>query len=409
MLKNIPVSSLVPGMYLHQITSSWLDHSFWKKSFLVDADDIEKIKISGINSVVIDLEKGLTPCNDREAASADIPVSQSVDDRPSDERGLFPVKKRGKSVAAEMEPAKHLLASAGRQMKTVFHQFRSDKVVSTAKLMPLADAIGASVIRNPHALASMVRLKQHDTYTHMHSVAVCALMVGLAVELGLDDQAIRIAGAAGLMHDLGKAFMPLSVLNKPAQLTREEYEIAKQHPQDGWNLLQLGDIHSGVLDVILHHHEKFDGSGYPDQLAGNQISLLARMAAVCDVYDAVTSDRPYKKAWAPANALVDMTTWDDHFDKEVLVAFARYMGVYPVGSLVRLKSGYLAVVLDQNRDSPSRPIVKKFFSLNSDQPIYPEVLNLAKARNADQIEQAEDSHEWNLPRLNDHWLNHRDI
>jgi putative nucleotidyltransferase with HDIG domain len=406
MLKRVPVASLIPGMFIHEMKGNWLDHPFWRKSFILNVRDITSLKDSGIEAVIINIDMGLNSADENLLEVTDLPGSVVEIKRTSNQACLAASDKPNRSVAAEIRYAKRLLASATRQMKTVFDRVRTDRSVPTAALMPLVDSISASVIRNPRALVSLVRLKEHDTYTHMHSVAVCALMVGLAMELDLDEQTTRTAGAAGLMHDIGKALMPLVVLNKPDSLTVEEYAIAKKHPHDGWNLLRNASLQSGVLDVVLHHHEKFDGSGYPDQLRGDGISLLARMGAVCDVYDAVTSDRPYKKAWPPATALLSMTSWENHFDKEILAAFVRYMGTYPVGSLVRLKSGYLAVVLDQNREALSCPIVKKFFSLKSKQPIFPQVLNLAKARGADQVAQPEDPAVWNLPQLNELWPSH---
>jgi HD-GYP domain-containing protein (c-di-GMP phosphodiesterase class II) len=393
-------------MFLHEIKGNWLNHPFWKKSFILDSSDIEKLIDSEIESVIIDVDKGLKAVDLNNLEITVLPDGVAGNEHKTDQARPIRSKKITRSVAAEIEHAKHLLVSATRQMKSVFQKIRADKTVSAAALMPLVDSIIASVIRSPSALASLVRLKDHDTYTHMHSVAVCALMVGLAVELELDEQTTRTAGAAGLMHDIGKALMPLAVLNKPDRLTAEEFEIAKLHSRDGWNLVQTERLQTGILDVILHHHEKLDGSGYPDHLEGHEISMLARMGAVCDVYDAVTSDRPYKKAWPPASALLKMKTWENHFDNEIFAAFVHYMGFYPVGSLVRLKSGYLAVVLDQNRNALSRPIVKKFFSLKSQQPIFPEILNLAKARAADQVAQPEDPAEWDLPQVNALWLNH---
>jgi putative nucleotidyltransferase with HDIG domain len=406
MLESVPVASLIPGMFLHQINGNWLDHPFWKKSFILDINDINQLKDSKIEAVIIDLDKGMKSAAQNHLEIADHPRDVAGNERISDPVHPAATKNPGQSVSSEMRRAKHLLVAATRQMKMVFDKVRTENTVSTEALMPLVDSISASVIRNPRALVSLVRLKEHDTYTHMHSVAVCALMVGLAVELNLDERTTRTAGAAGLMHDIGKALMPFAILNKPDRLTVEEYTIAQRHSQDGWNILQNASLQSGVLDVVLHHHEKIDGSGYPDQLEGNQISLLAKMGAVCDVYDAVTSDRPYKKAWAPGRALTTMRSWENHFDTEILAAFVRYMGTYPVGSLVRLKSGYLAVVLDQNREAPNCPVVKKFFSLASKQPIFPLVLNLTKARGADQIAQTEDPAEWNLPQLNELWVNH---
>jgi HD-GYP domain-containing protein (c-di-GMP phosphodiesterase class II) len=136
---------------------------------------------------------------------------------------------------------------------------------------------------------------------------------------------------AGLMHDLGKALMPMDVLNKPGKLTDAEFAIIKSHPVEGHRLLLTGqDVDPLVLDVCLHHHEKTDGSGYPKGLKGDEISLFAKMGAVCDVYDAITSNRPYKSGWDPAESLRKMAEWaNGHFDGKVFQAFVKESGYLP--------------------------------------------------------------------------------
>ena len=172
----------------------------------------------------------------------------------------------------------------------------------------------------------------------MHSVAVCALMVALSHHLNLDEDQTHEAGLAGLLHDLGKASMPSEVLLKPGKLTVEEFDIMKSHPAEGHRLLLESGFEGAVpLDVVLHHHERVDGSGYPHGLKGDQISIYSKMGAVCDVYDAITSNRPYKAGWEPADSIKRMGEWcEAQYDKDVFQAFVSSVGIYPVGSLVRL-------------------------------------------------------------------------
>ncbi|MEZ4758150.1 MAG: HD domain-containing phosphohydrolase [Flavobacteriales bacterium] len=133
----------------------------------------------------------------------------------------------------------------------------------------------------PRRSSSLARLKTADDYTYMHSVAVCALMVALARQLGLSDAHTRTAGMAGLLHDLGKAAIPMAVLNKPGKLTDAEFTVVRSHPVEGYHMLKEGGgVEAAVLDACLHHHEKIDGTGYPDKLKGDKISLIARMAAI---------------------------------------------------------------------------------------------------------------------------------
>lgn len=405
MLKTISISSLRPGMFMHALDGRWFDHPFWKSSFLLSAQDIKKLAASGVESVVIDTDKGLI--KDEDEAKPDLSgVAHPQPGENANEKAIpVAVLPPRKSVADEIGRAKQIFGSACDEMKLVFRQARLGKAVSMPAMLSIVENVAASLARNPYALTSVARLKQHDLYTHMHSVATCALMTALATVLGHNEQSIAEAGIAGLLHDIGKAVMPLDVINKPGKLSPQEFEIAKKHPKDGWAMLHSIDLSADVLDVVLLHHEKFDGSGYPQGLSGAAIPLLARMGAICDVYDAVTSERSYKAAWHPTVALRNMSSWEGHFDKSIFASFVRTVGIYPVGVLVRLESGFLAVVLDQNETSLCAPIVKTFFSLKTNQPTIPRVVDLGKHQ-ADRIVAIEDQKRSDLSHMTELWLNH---
>jgi HD-GYP domain-containing protein (c-di-GMP phosphodiesterase class II) len=241
----------------------------------------------------------------------------------------------------------------------------------------------------------------------MHSVAVCALMVALAQQLKLNALDTREAGLAGLVHDLGKAMMPLEVLNKPGALTPAEFAIMKSHPQAGHQMLVEGQGVGPIpLDVCLHHHEKINGRGYPHGLQGDEISLFARMGAVCDVYDAITSNRPYKAGWDPGDSIQKMAQWakDGHFDEAIFQAFVKSIGIYPTGALVKLKSGRLGVVVEQGTRSLLTPTVKVFFSTKSNEPITPVLLDLSDPKVTDQIVSRESVASWGFKNLDQFWM-----
>ncbi len=404
MLKRISVNQLTLGMHLKEFCGSYLDHPFWRTGFvLTQKKDLTAILTSSIKEVWIDCDKGL-----------DVAVGQCVASEVEDEtlveeqqkqvaqgqRQIAPV-----SAAVEIERASKICRQSKQAVVSMFEEARMGNAVDVGGAKQLVEEINDSVARNPGALISLARLKTADDYTYMHSVAVCAMMVALAKQMGLDEVQTRSAGLAGLLHDLGKAVMPMDVLNKPGKLTDAEFVIIKGHPVEGHKMLTTGaNVDPLALEVCLHHHEKMDGSGYPDGLKGDEISQFAKMGAVCDVYDAITSNRPYKSGWDPAESLRKMAEWaNGHFDPNVFQAFVKSMGIYPVGSLVKLTSGRIGVVIEQTAKSLTTPSVKVFFSTKSNMRIPPVIVNLSVADTKEKIVGREDPAKWRFPDLNELW------
>jgi HD-GYP domain-containing protein (c-di-GMP phosphodiesterase class II) len=276
-------------MYLHALEGNWLDHPFWRNGFLINDDrTLRKLQECGVQHAFIDVVKGADA-----PAAATGPVAASAAPPPAP-RPPAPKAERV-SLAEEVRYATKLRARSAQAMRDLFGEARMGKAIDAGESAALVNDVAESIDRHPDAFRSLARLKNADEYTYMHSVAVCALMVSLGRAVGLDEAQCREAGLAGMLHDLGKALMPQEILNKPGKLTPEEFDIIKTHPKRGYELLTgAKDMPAGVLDVCLHHHERIDGTGYPDRLPNDKITLFARMGAICDVYEAVTSDRPYK-------------------------------------------------------------------------------------------------------------------
>ncbi len=418
MLKRIHIQHLTLGMYLHEFCGSWMDHPFWRVKFLLkDPKDLARIQATAIQEIWIDTDKGLdvaegTASMSREEVDAQIETDFSrLEELPPVKVKLPsppPPPKRDRKPAdmhSELKMAAAICVKSKEAVVSMFNEARMGRAVDSAGAQSLVEEISDSVTRNPGALISLARLKTADDYTYMHSVAVCALMVALAKQLKLKEDQQRLAGMAGLLHDLGKAAIPLAVLNKPGKLTDQEFTVVRSHPVEGFHMLKEGgNVPDAVLDACLHHHEKVDGSGYPDKLAGEGISVIARMTAICDVYDAITSDRPYKRGWDPAESLRRMAEWTkDHFDARIFQAFVKSIGIYPVGSLVRLTSGRIGIVTEQSPTALTTPIVKVFFSTKSDLRIPPEVVNLAAPDCNEKIVAREDPEKWRFPDLDELW------
>jgi putative nucleotidyltransferase with HDIG domain len=416
MLKKIKSSQLRQGMYLHELCSSWISSPFWQKSFLIDdVDQIRQIVEAKILEAWIDTGKGLDVAVEEvqlaqheltEPEPTQVPLVATESAQPTQSPVKFdaiqPV-----SMEAELGQAAMIVGKSKKAVFSMFTEARMGNAIEAKNAMPLVEEIASSVMRNPGALIGLVRLKNADDYTYMHSVAVCALMIALSRMLGLDDQQTREAGLAGLLHDIGKMAVPNGILNKPGKLTEEEFHAVKGHPSAGHKmLLEAQGISAIALDVCLHHHEKMDGTGYPEGLSGDQISLFAKMGAVCDVYDAITSNRPYKQGWCPAESLKRMSEWSKgHFDQTVFMAFVKSIGIYPVGTLVRLHSGRLGVVVEQQAGkSLMLPKVRVFYSTKANAYIPPLLLDLAGPGLQDRILSREDASTWDLKDIDRFWL-----
>jgi putative nucleotidyltransferase with HDIG domain len=402
-LKRVPTESLRVGMFVQEFCGPWIDHPFWRERFVIaDEADLGTIIDSPIREVVIDSSKGL----DVDAAQG-APADRSGPDAPPPAARPTAAAPRPRAFdkEEELERAARIITDSREVVAMMFGEARLGGIGDVGEALAAVDNIADSVARHPMALIGLARLKSADDYTYMHSVAVSALMVALARTLRLSEDEVRVAGMAGLLHDVGKAQIPLEVLNKPGSLDDGEWNLMRSHPERGHRVLQdTKGAADPVLDAVLHHHEKIDGTGYPHRLPAGQIARLAGMTAVCDVYDAITSNRPYKAGWQPTVAIRKMKEWaGGHLDESLYKAFVKTVGIYPVGSLVRLQSQRLAVVIDHDPEHLLRPTVKAFFSLRSNMHIPPVQIALGMKSAADRIVGIEDPAAHGLSRVDEIW------
>ena len=397
MLKKIDSSQLRVGMAIHDLDCGWMEHPFVRARFvLTSEDEIRKIVQAGIRGVIIDCSRGLDV-----AEAPTLAETQAQTEKEVAEIAARPVKPARTTLADEMQRAVNIRRQAVGLVRTVMQDARLGKAVELDNVSPVVQNITESILRNSGALMGLLRIKTKDDYTFLHSVSVCTLLVAFCRSRGMDDETIYQAGIGGLLHDTGKALVPDHILNKAGRLTDEEFEIIRKHPRDGYDILrQTPEIGQIPLDITLHHHERRDGSGYPDRQAEGQISELAQMAAIVDVYDAITSDRCYHKGMPAADALRKIYEWSKfHFSPTLTQEFMRCVGIYPVGTMVMLESGRLGVVVEPHESNLLTPKVNVFFNTRSQTYIRPELLDLSRALGfggGDKIVRHESPEKWRV-------------
>ncbi|ABF08701.1 HD-GYP domain-containing protein [Cupriavidus metallidurans] len=379
MLRRIKAEQLQVGMFVSRLGGPWINHPFWRSRFLVSSDEqIEQILAANVQDVWIDILKGRNLPMQSTPEVAD----SEVDAQP--ESGF----------EDELEHARELIKSGRAVIGSIFNDVRMGHALETNGALLLVDSASTSLSRHSQALLAMARLKAKDDYTYLHSYSVCALMIAVGRTLKLPDGEVRELGLAGLVHDIGKLTLPESLLMKAGDLSPAEYEQMRRHPSAGYRILNEARLYTNIpLDVCVHHHERVDGKGYPFGLFESEISVHAKIAAICDTYDSLTSPRPNHLAWSPARAMEYIAVRvDTLFDRRVFKAFTRTVGIYPLGTVLRLRSGRLAVVCGQNANEPLRPRVMTFYSVSQSAPLPHEVLDLTQSE--DSVIAFEDARQW---------------
>lgn len=241
---------------------------------------------------------------------------------------------------------------------------RLEEIISKNELIagikPFISNIVDGVIENPDVVYNMNRLYGHHEYTYMHSVNVCILSVCIGVKLNLNHSSLIELGSAGILHDIGKKYVPIEILDKQGKLTKEEFELIQMHPEYGYRMLTESQIISSVTRAaVLQHHERFDGSGYPKGLKGKKITLFGRILAIADTYDAMTSDRAYRTAFLPSET-IEYLMGDGNrlYDSQLIEYFLKCIAVYPLGSCVELSDGTIGIVIQNYSDCILRPQIR---------------------------------------------------
>ncbi len=416
-LKHILTSQVELGMYIHGFQGNWLSHPFWRAHFIVADDDrLRTLRNSKLDAVIIDTDRGtdvasreaVNPASTRPASPIRSPSSSA---RPANGRAYAAMAPRTRPVSnasafrsgpvpvtREFGNARRTADKARKVISRIFLEARHGNAPRVSEVAPVVEDIHASIQRNPYAFSGLMRCKAEHEIIYQHMLSVSALMISLARQMKMTPNETRLAGMAGLLLDIGASRIGVDLNAIAGRIDRIDPATWHQHTTIGRDLLEAaGDVPDEVLRVVMRHHERIDGSGFPQALTDTNIDIYSRMAAVCDTYDHIVSGALDEGSVDPAEAMHRLMQMKEGFDAEVLARFVEALGVYPVGSFVLLRSGRIAMVIDQNPSEPATPTVRAFYSLAMHKRIGAKTIVLSNCYGEDSITGIADLEGLDLP------------
>ena len=389
--QKLALSELKIGMYVLSVLAKNKDVSIKSEGYISKQSQITRLQSLDITHVVIDPTK--TKIAEK---SVNVVELETVDDFENTEKKHEQAHKA--SLDGELLKAQKLYTNAKDLQKKLIESISNKQPISIETVKENTNEFINSIFRNQDALLCMLQLRIKDDYLMEHSLNVSILMGIFCKHLKIERSITEELVLGAFLHDLGKVLIPDHILHKPGKLSEEEYDIMKQHVNFGVKLLKsLSNIPDLALSMVQDHHERLNGTGYPNQLSGEQLSQYSRMIAIVDCYDAMTAERIYKSGMQPIQAFKILTKEaSNSYDAELVEQFIQCLGLYPVGTLVKLKSGKLAFVSQVNLQKPLTPCVRVFYSIKHKQAIAIQELDLSKSKYNDEIESCVQPHEFNL-------------
>ena len=377
--QKITINQLKPGMYVLSVRTKGKSVNVKSEGYISSKENIQKLIKAGITHLTVD------PSRQKKAEKTDKIL-------PEIKGKIAPTKAKkstnGISLDQEMTKASKLYDDAKSLQHKILNSLTEHKTINVLEAKESTDAIVDSIFRNQDALACMTRLRIKDEYLVEHSLNVSILMTLFAKHLAFDREIIENLALGAFLHDIGKVLVPPEILHKPGKLTPQEYEVMKSHVDLGLEILKESpDLPELVIEVVQQHHERLDGKGYPKQLTEQQISQVGRMIAIVDSYDAMTAERVYKVGMHPIKAFkILMKDAPDSYDNALVEQFVNCLGIYPIGTLVKLTSGKLGLISRLNKSQPLLPFVRVFYNTRLNQAIAMEELDLSQTKHKDQID-----------------------
>jgi cyclic di-GMP phosphodiesterase len=360
MIKKIKTEQLKPGIFVHDFNCDWAgENVFIDKAMIKSERTIKIIRSWGIKDVYIDTELGDDVESAKVIDGAQLEINNSLHTLTRENKVIAPPSV---PLKEEAKIARKIRNDAISTMQQAIRSVQEGKQIDMDRAFQLVEEMERSVNRNKDALPLLTRIRKKDEYTLMHSISVSSLVLAFCNSWGFSyDMTINLALGA-LFHDIGKTKIPDRILNKPGKLNENEFSIMKKHSEYSAEvLIDATELPREANDIALHHHERYDGTGYPHGLRGTAIEVGSRVVAICDVYDAITSVRCYKNGIDRVAGLRKLYEWSDSsFDKELTYGFIRSIGVYPIGTSIKTEHDLSGMVISFT-ENILQPVIRVFY------------------------------------------------
>ncbi|MFT5756540.1 MAG: HD-GYP domain-containing protein (c-di-GMP phosphodiesterase class II) [Alteromonadaceae bacterium] len=349
MIIEINISELRIGHFVVDIVKQRGSFNLTHPGHIKSEKIIQNLLRKGVKTLLIDTSKTLTK-------TTEIIKEKSATQKYTDDNN--------RPVILSVTKALKLFNEAKNIQKNVFEDALLGKELNLTPVIEVTNKTIETIFKNPDALACVINIRKKHEYLLEHSVSVSVLMTIFARFLNIDKQIIQLLSVGAFLHDIGKIMVPDTILNKPGKLTDNEFEIMKSHANHSIDIIKrTPDIAELSLEVVALHHEKLDGTGYPLQIKGENITQYGRMITICDIFDALTANRCYKDGYSHVKSfnILRKLAQQNQLDTSLVDQFIKCMGVYPVGSLVELNSNKIAIVERKNQGNPTKPKVRTFY------------------------------------------------
>jgi len=355
MIKTIPLKDVKIGMCLASSVITSADAEVYPAHFyFTSREQIVRLLDAGIKNVSVDFGLSIVDERDpKEQARVQSLVKKELENP----------EKRYEKMVESIGETKEIYDRGEKVVEDLMQSARFGNALNRKAIKEETAKLVKNVLKDPLVALTLLDLKNFNEYTYIHSVNVAVLSVAFALNVKFPEERMSYIGQGSILHDIGKARIPTEILNKPDKLSEFEFNIMQKHPILGVQLVEKDNIKNDVInEIILHHHEDYDGSGYPYKIGGPDMKRYASIVAIADFYDALTTERPYKAAMPPPEAIkIIFGLSGTKFDPRVVNHFVKTVGIYPIGSIVELNDGSIASVIAFSKENLLRPIVKILF------------------------------------------------